>query len=241
MNVVSFVEYQPLPRFDGQPWTKVIIKESSDQDGPFNQIDEIVFGDPDVDPSNPKIRSFTTDNAVYEEGWYILTFESANGGQSPTTPIFNTPSLAIGYLPLVSDIGSLLRARTKSTLGVELGTFTTDTRPTFDEVMVMIDIAASDVTAKVDYDLPVETYTQAKDLIALRTAMLVELSYFPEQVAQNKSAYAEYKVLYDDGLERLVEAVTREAAEEIGGESAMLGNMPAFGFPSAEPLWTKVM
>ena len=33
--------------------------------------------------------------------------------------------------------------------------------------------------------------------------MLVELSYYPEQVRAEESAFAEYKSLYDDGLAAL--------------------------------------
>lgn len=243
MTFVSFEDYQPLPRFPPvvTPWTLVHIQESAAQDGPWTTIDTFALSPLDSDPADPAIRSFSTDNATLSEGWYRVVFEDAIGNTSPTTPEHNKPSDAASYLPLVSDIGALLRARTKNVLGVEVGTFTEDTRPTFEEVQRLIEQAAGDVTALVDYDIPLETYRQASGVIALGAAMLVELSYFPEQVAANKSAYEKYKELYDEYLERLLAAVEREAAEEVGGETPMIGGgYPAYAFPTAEGLWGKV-
>jgi hypothetical protein len=171
----------------------------------------------------------------------MVQFEDATGDTSDTDPIHDVPNPAETFLPTVSDVGALLRARTKDTKGVEIGTFTANTRPTFDEVLRIIDQAAGDVTALVDTDIPVACYWQAAGCICLLSAMLVELSYFPEQVATNRSAYIHYKELYDNMLERLLGAVEREAAEEITGETPMLGQVPAWGFPDAEALWPKVM
>lgn len=241
MTVVTFVEYQPMARFDALPWTMVHIQEAAEVDGPWTTIETITFLDPDVNPADPKVRSFTTEEGTLENGWYQLIFEDADGDQSPTDPIHNVPDLAEGYLPLVSDIGALLRARTKDSMGQELGTFTSNTRPTYDEVQRLILQAAGDVTSLTDYDIPVEVYRQASGVIALRAAMLVELSYFPEQVATGRSAYNQYKEMYDDMLARLMIAVEREAAEEVTGELPAQGNVPVFGFPVVEGLLYKRM
>lgn len=242
MTVITFVDYVPLARHDGKPWTKANIYEAVVETGPWDLIETIPLVPIDPYPNNPMIRSFTTELATLTQGWYMLEFEDATGDKSPTDPIHDVPNPAETYLPMVSDVGALLRARTKDTRGNELGTFTADTRPTFDEVLRLIDQAAGDVTALTDYDIPKECYWQAAGVICLRAAMLVELSYFPEQVATNRSAYQHYKELYDDMLERLIGAVEREAAEEITGEQPpMSGGVPQWGFPPAEPLWPKVM
>jgi hypothetical protein len=242
MTVVSLIDYLPLPRYDNVPWTKAIIQEGAIEDGPFNTIETITFVDPDVDPKNPKIRSLTTNDATFAQGWYRVIFQDgANNQQAPTAPILNAPGLADSYLPMISDVGALLRARTKDTNGNEVGTFTPDTRPTDDEVLLLIDQAASDVTSLIDYDIPVETYTQAKDVITLGAAMRVELSYFPEAIGADKSAYIYYRDMYRESLERLLAAVERESMEDISGEGPMLGQVPAYGFPAAEGLWTKMM
>lgn len=242
MTVVSFVDYVPLARHDGKPWTKANIFESVMDTGPWDLIETVVLNPIDFDASNPMVRSFTTELATIPQGWYKVQFEDATGDTSDTDPIHDVPSQAETFNPTVSDVGALLRARTKDRHGNEIGTFTADTRPTFDEVLRLIDQAAEDVTMLVDYDIPVETYRQAAGVICLRAAMLVELSYFPEQVANNRSAYPHYKELYDEMLVRLQGAVEREAAEEITGEMPELGGGVAqFGFPVAEPLWPKAM
>lgn len=114
--------------------------------------------------------------------------------------------------------------------------FTTDTRPTAAEVEDVIQLAVYDVINKLDTDLPESLYGSAQTLNALLAAMLVELSYFPDQVSTNRSAYPEYKRLYDDWIARLIDALLREEQEETGE----VGNV-VFTFPYAEPLWTKVM
>jgi hypothetical protein len=241
-RVVTFDDYQPLVRFDSIPWTKVNIWEGASQNGPWIKIDMKNISPVDADPSNPAVRSFTTSLAALPVGaWYYLEFEDAFSNKSPTAPEQDAPSPAASYLPLVSDVGALLRARTKDRYGNEVGTFNENTRPTFDEVQRLIETAAGDVTDLIDYDIPLESYRAASGVIALGAAMLVELSYFPEQVAADKSAYQEYKDLYDAYLERLLAAVEREAAEEVTGEVPTYGNMAAFGFPTVEALLPKRM
>lgn len=240
--VVTFDDVTPSPRADGIPWTKVRVQEGNNQAGPWTQIDEITLSPVDPDPANPMMRTITTEDATLEEGWYRLVFTDATGDLlQPTYPQQNVPDSESPFLPQVSDIGALLRARTKDTHGNELGTFASNTRPTYSEVVRIIDQAASDVFAMVDTDLPLATSEMAQDVIALGTCLLIELSYFPEQVAAQRSAYPEYKVMYDEKLARLLSAVEREAAEAISGELPMLGQVPAWSFPAAEPLWTKQM
>lgn len=230
MTVVSFIDYEPLARYDGQPWTKAVIQEAAAEAGPWTTIETITFLDPDADPANPKQRSFTTELATLVEGWYKVIFQDAGGQQSPTVPIHNVESVAAEFYPLVSDVGSLLRSRTKDTNAVELGTFTNDTRPTAEQVRVLIDQAVQHVIGKVDSDLPAAVFDEAKAVITLLSAMLVELSFFPEQIPTGRSAYDRYKELYDEALAVLLEAVNRENAEEVGGETAS-GNAAVGHFP----------
>jgi len=240
MTVVSFVDYQPLARYDGNPWTKALIYESVSADGPWVLIETKTFADPDADPTNPKVRNFTTELATLVEGWYYVEFEDATGDKSPTEPIHNVQDPAAGFLPLVSDVGAILRARTKDSNGNELGTFTTTTRPTFNQVQILISDAARDVTGLVDYDIPEESYPQARSVIALGAALLVELSYFPEQVASNRSPYDQLKALYDERLERLLTAVTREQAEDATGDETSAGSVH-YAFPPVTNYLDKVM
>lgn len=129
------------------------------------------------------------------------------------------------WAPTVADVGAILRARTKDTNGVELGTFTADTRPTGTAVIALADLAVSDLVAEIGPDIPTELVPSARYLAALGTALMVELSYFPEDVAAGRSPYAELKALYDQRLVRLTDAV-----EDATGEGGT-GGSPSYGFP----------
>lgn len=241
MTVITIQEMIPPIRADGVPWNRVQIEEGPSDIGPWVIIDTIVFGDPDVDPSNPKPRSFSTDNATLEEGWYVFTWLDAVGQISqPLEPMHNIALPTVSYLPTIREAADYVRARTKDNLGNERGTFTDATRPTAVAVASIINKAASDFTTKFDYDIPTEMYQQARDLIALGAALRIEISYFPEQVGTDRTAYAELKALYDDMFARFEAGLAREQAEEETGDESVSGRA-AFSFPVVEPLLHKKM
>jgi hypothetical protein len=118
-----------------------------------------------------------------------------------------TTDYPIDVTPSILDVAALLRARTKDLNGVEVGTFTEDTRPTSTQLLTLIDRAVADVQAWLGSFPPPELAEAARMAAALETACLAELSYWPEQVQSNRSAYPEYKRLLDDKIEALREAV----------------------------------
>ncbi|NAZ73858.1 hypothetical protein GTQ99_00235 [Kineococcus sp. T13] len=69
----------------------------------------------------------------------------------------------------------------------------------------------------------------AAELVALRAAMAVELSYFPEQIQTDSSPYDRLKELYDQGVKAALPRVTEESGEDPTGEDGY--KLPAFGFP----------
>jgi hypothetical protein len=93
----------------------------------------------------------------------------------------------VDITPTVDSVAQILRARTKDDQGQELGTFTAATRPTDVQVSGLIATAQADVIAQTGPLLGVLTQEAARSAVAMRTAMLVELSYFPEQV-RNETA-----------------------------------------------------
>jgi hypothetical protein len=120
------------------------------------------------------------------------------------------------WRPNVADVGALLRARTRTAGGLRPGTFTDDTEPTGSEVEALISRAAADVFADLEADpVPVGRQQKARYLTALRAAMYVELSYYPEQVNSDASIYEELKALYDQDLAKLKDAIV-DAADETG-------------------------
>lgn len=143
-------------------------------------------------------------------------------GPAPEQPIAD-----VG-LPTVDDIGALLRSRTQDDNDQELGTFTKDTRPTDTQVMILIGQASTVIFGATGdmTDLACSTADSlregAKYNISLLTACLIELSYFPEQVRSDRSAFQGYYDILTGpmGMTALVEAVAecRGGEVEPGGE-----------------------
>lgn len=131
------------------------------------------------------------------------------------------------WLPTSSDVAAILRARTKDSHGVEQGDWTSDTRPTGPEVDVLIAQAADFVAAAVG-GVPDRCASAASAATLLRAAMLVELSYFPEQVRSDRSPYPELKELYDTALESARTCVTSggESGSSAGGEGYSYHSLP---------------
>lgn len=106
--------------------------------------------------------------------------------------------------PSVADVGALIVARTKEEM-TRVGTFTANTQPTAAQVSALID-RAYDRVAMAAGPVPENFYSQAEGLVALYAAMLVERSYFPEDIEGNNSLYQELKEDYEAGLEAIIAA-----------------------------------
>jgi hypothetical protein len=122
----------------------------------------------------------------------------------------------LAYTPTVEDVATYLRARTRGPAGDELGTFTDQTHPTDDQVAVAIDLAGPFVTGvlgAVPVDSPCEV--GARSLWAVKAAELVEISYFPEQLAPGGTVSA-LRALYADLLPS-VQACLSSGGEGGGG------------------------
>lgn len=104
------------------------------------------------------------------------------------------------------DVAVLVRARTKDNDGNE-GEFTANTRPTAEQVTQAVVLAATDVATRVASDIdPAEDadlLASARRLVAIRAAMLVEMSYFPEQVREGQSSYEALREMFTEGMDAL--------------------------------------
>jgi hypothetical protein len=243
--VVTFTDYMPPPRADGQPWTQILIFEAPAPGGTWTQIDSIAIsslpGGIDADPANPNSRTFTTDNATMQNGWYQVVFEDAAGHQMMFGPVQN---VSYPWVPSLEQIGALLRTRTKDTAGNELGTFTTDTRPTAQDVQELIQQAVDTFVLRAGTEIPPELYQEAQRLIAIRTAMLVEISYFPEQIDTGRSPYNQYMQLWVEGYgDSKSKGVLIQAIESVKqGDTDILPTDPGiavYNFPQASDIATR--
>ena len=103
-----------------------------------------------------------------------------------------------------------------------------ETRPTLPQVQEIIDMAVEQMTSAVGADVPLACQRGARGTCALLAAMLIELSYWPEQARSDRSAYHEYKDLYDKQIALVQECVqSNGAGTEAGGGGSMLHNVPA--------------
>jgi hypothetical protein len=149
------------------------------------------------------------------------------------------------YTPTVSDVGAIDIARTVDDVGTETGTFSDPdtqgkgaTRPTQTQCEILIQRSLQDVAPFLGTDIPEGMFDDASNLVALRTAMWVELTYYAAEVAQNRSPYPEYKALFEQQLKSLSGQI---ASEEAGEDPAnQLGyNGPQFSFPPADAMMTR--
>lgn len=130
----------------------------------------------------------------------------------------------------VEDVALLLRARTFSGPAVDpddplkvlgggeqLGAFDKTTRPTAEQVEGLIAAAAIEVRARIGQDIEDEPLLNfARNVVALRAAMSIEVSYRPEQSNERNSAYDELKGLYEENLAALQQALPDSSAERKG-------------------------
>jgi hypothetical protein len=240
MYSVSFTDFTPSARFDGISWVSALIQESSAKDGPWTTIDTKNFP-PDSNPAVPASHSFTTENATLEAGWYRIVWVDQTGDQQqPTLPLHNAPEPSDYFKPTIREVANEILSRTRDANGVLLGTFTSETTPTDEKVAEMIQQAADEVEAVVDDDLPESVWDTARQVIAIRTAMQIELSFYSDQVESGRSPYAQLRQQYEDALEYLATATAREQEEDAAGVESPLTPMMARGsFPDAQPWLTR--
>lgn len=179
-------------------------------------------------------------------GAYQIVWAGPDPTQTATEPI----TVELGARPGLSEVAALLRARTKVQGGKELGTFTSATRPTDVEVEDLIDMASDEVLGKVQpidsslpsgssYNAPGSDYERRiRRAITLYTAILIETSYWPEQVRNNQSPVATYQQLYDSRIRALISEGEVGRAGGMGEGAGGAGDAPAdaaWTFPDAMP------
>lgn len=248
MTVVTLPRQTPLPRSDNVAWAQALIQEAPASAGPWTLIDTLTLSPTDTDPANPITRDLTTVHATLTEGWYRIIWKDAGAHTSAATaPWQNTSELAIGSRPSVTEVAALLRARTKLPGGREAGTFNTQTRPTGAEVEAIIDDSSDEVFGKVQaidptlptgsaYNAPGSDYERRiRRAIGLYAAILIEASYYPEQVKNDQSPVKTYQELYDSRIRALISEGETGRAEGMGEGASGQGDAPAdaaWSFPA---------
>jgi hypothetical protein len=140
--------------------------------------------------------------------------------------------------PTVGDVARLLRARTKTSSGDELGTFTSETRPTDIEVADIVQMVEAYVTARLGVPVPEQFVDAVRFMVTLKSAMDVELSYWPEQVRSDRSAYEQYAAQFTDGMTSLMTSIEEATGGTKGRSQWEFGSMPVVSWtmqPAYDP------
>lgn len=153
-----------------------------------------------------------------------------------TVVLFTADTLP-SYAPTVAEVAALVRARTKVPGGSELGTFSAQTRPTDTDVRSLIAEALNEVLGKAQTPTdPASAYAaHVASAAKVYAAMLIELSFFPEQVRSDRSAYAPLKDLYDMRIRALISEGETGGAQGMGEGATGAGDAPAdasWAFPA---------
>jgi hypothetical protein len=205
MAIVTVGPLIPPARYDGNAWTQVRVEGADANDGPWTTVGDVIDLAADLDPRHPRTFFGTVVAAGDAPEWRRVVFVDADGNEWESEPRSLT---ATELRPALTDIGALLRARTKDRNGAEVGTFNDNTRPKASQVNALIDQAVAEVKMRVG---PVadELVDSGRLVVAMRVAQLIELSYYPEQTSGDRTVYQTLRLTYEDLVRRLTHAYPR--------------------------------
>lgn len=118
--------------------------------------------------------------------------------------------------PTVPEVAALVRTRTSGPGGNEASSFTTTTRPTIIEADALIDQALEAILTQLPTVIGTRFYAQTRHMVSLYAAILIEGSYFREQL--DAGAVELYMRLLEMGMASL-----RAAVEDPEGSQAVTG------------------
>lgn len=133
------------------------------------------------------------------------------------------------WRPTIEQVAALLHSRT-NVMGAEIGTFNDQTRPTGAQVEQLISIAVGDLSSRVGATIHEPWLDEAQRVAALQAAALVEASFFPAQLDDDRSAYRQYTAMYlsaIDGLRRIIGPSSATGVVSVGVASAVTADLPA--------------
>lgn len=180
------------------------------------------FPQPDGTSNYQATRTLPTDTELSGDGIVYRAVWDDGTVEIPEDLVVKQDVTAADYRPTIAQVGALLRARTKVGM-TEAGTFNAQTRPTGDQVELLIDQAVADVAMRVGPEIPEVLNASGRHVVTLRAAQLVELSFFPEQQegGGQLSPYQTLRLSYEEALGKLVKAVQIRSlfSETTSGET----------------------
>jgi hypothetical protein len=143
-------------------------------------------------------------------------------------------------VPTIPDVAGVNLIRTRDSNGTLQNTFNDLTIPNADQTRSCIDKAVNNVRPLIGSDIPEDLIQEAQDVVAIRAMMYIELSFFGNEVAQNRSIYPELKVLFDEKIKSLQSAImAEEAGEDALDQLAGAGGRPAYAYPESDWIYSR--
>jgi hypothetical protein len=179
-----------------------------------------------------------TPTAPASAGSYSVAWDT--GVVSPSTTAYDDlivnaagapPTPPSDYTPTLEDVAALVPSRAKNQYG-RITTFDGTTQPTGTQVQSVIDRAVRSVYGRIG-DPADALLDMAKDIVALRAAMLVELTYFGDQIRSDRSPYAALQELYEEALTDYFAARGQLGPDLIPGTAD--DQLPYYSFPPPVP------
>jgi hypothetical protein len=212
------------------------------QDGEGNVVVVRTTDDIVESPAGSGIYTATL-TSPEDAGQYIVIWDT--GIISPETTTAETLTVATttstllpseeGWMPTVNTVAILLRARTQDDDGNEIGNFTADTRPTGDEVQTFIALSAGNLYSCAGPWLPEGLWPMSQFAIALGACLLIEQSYWPEQINTDQSPWRQLKIMYDQVSLALCQAAAGFRPDDVPGPGeGEGGEVPLFYFGDGE-------
>jgi len=221
-------DFRPPPRTDNLPWTQMLVEESATGSGAGTLIDTFILATGpgvfpvglDTDPAHPVARDWTTVNATLQPGlgWYRVRFKDAANIFSEYSDYVN--SLPMPWFPSLREIAVHIRNRTvERATNRFIGTFTDKTRPTEEEAWEAAELAINDIiadTGRLDrVGISADSHRAVRALASLRAAMIIERSFYGEQIGTNKSPYQALERDWERRGPKIVNAIAEDLLGEI--------------------------
>lgn len=178
MTVVTLERFYPPARDDEPtplPWTAARMEASAD--GPllvFADRGTVTF-DPltlDTDPTNPRPRDLTTQDALLTDAWWRVVFIDAQGNESvPSEPVPWVP-----WRPSVQDVADKVQEHTRDPIewgGGISGVFDAHTVPRASQVNGFISGAVDEVQARTGVAIRASLFGLARTAAAWHAAAAV--------------------------------------------------------------------
>ena len=149
-------------------------------------------------------------------------------------------------MPTPTMLAAILRAYTRgpasmdATVAGEQDAFTATTRPTYAQVVEIIQIAVDDMSGLVESREPCSAaFARSFRSAALyRAAMLVCISYVPEQTKGEDTAFAALEKMWTSSSKSAAAAINQNCPLPGAGNAADIEGMPLGRVPYGRPMTT---